>query len=130
MPKRKSPQDADPTQGNGLKPPASLAPDEQKLWNEVVLVEPGLRPADAIMAFTWLRLACAYVRNPDGTTLNAVRLMNQLGGRLGFSPSQRKRLGLKALRAIRATRTETKRRLRYNFFNDPDWQPPDETNGA
>jgi hypothetical protein len=104
--------------GNGLKAPAPLTAAEQKFWDEVVVTTPGLKPADTVMCYAWVRLAARFVSNPSKTSINALRHMNQIGNRLGFSPTQRKRIGLKAQRKLAPTPVEGRKRFRFDYFGD------------
>jgi hypothetical protein len=118
--------------GNGLKPPGPLTAPEQRLWDGYVLTAPHLKEHDQVLAYTWCRLVARYIAKPNSTSLNAIKCMNAAGNRLGFAPAARKQIGLRATRtALPPTPVQPRKRFKFNYFNDPDWEPPDsEPNGA
>jgi hypothetical protein len=111
-----------PAIDNRPKPLAALTAAEQRLWDTVILTTPGLGLSDAVTAFSWVRLVAKFARAPDSMHINEQRLMHQLGSRLGFSPTQRKRLGSKASRLAPAPLVP-KKRFEFDYFNDGSGGP-------
>jgi hypothetical protein len=118
--------------GNGLRAPGPLTAAEERLWDAYVLTAPHLKAHDQVLAYTWCRLVARYIAKPNSTSMNAIKCMNAAGNRLGFAPAARKQIGLRATRAAPTpTPVQPKKQFRFNYFNDPDWVPPDkEPNGA
>lgn len=89
-------QQVPPDFDNGLKPPRKLAKRQQELWNQFIRSAPWLTKFDIPLCFMWVVLQAKFEKKPDDTAKYAITQLRTLTTELGFEPSARTRMAIKA----------------------------------